>query len=180
MKKTKNVSTEMKKKHKFLVPLLSFILVAAIGVGGSYAILTAATNEVTNVFTLGNIRTEIVEDTETYGYKNVYIVNTGKSDCQVRARVVVTPEDLVTITYNTKDWELREDGYWYYIGNDGVLKAQGSASKPFATPSLIESYSVKGVVDGKVQAGAEVPDFDITVSQESIQVNKSWDDYNAK
>ncbi len=162
------------KIKKILLPALSVVLLGAIAIGGTYATLMDASKIVTNSFEPGSIRTEIVEDTSSYGKKDCYVVNTGKNDCLVRARVVVTPSDLVTIEYNTSDWEEGADGYWYY---KDVLKAQGNAVNPYATPSLIKKYSVKGVdKNGKVEQGKEVPDFDITVSQESVQVEVSLSD----
>jgi hypothetical protein len=179
MKSIKVKLNNLNIKRRILLVIASAVLVGTIAVGGTMAILTSTTNKVTNKFTPGNIRTEIEEDTSTYGKKDVYVVNTGKNDCKVRARVTVTPEDLVTVKYNTGDgetqWTKKDDGYYYY---NGIVKAQGKSTNPNATSSLILGYSIDGVNDdGTVQNGKEVPKFDITVSQESIQSNKDWSDY---
>ena len=180
MKSIKDKFNSLNIKRRILLVIASAVLVGTIAVGGTMAILTSATNSVINKFTPGDIRTEIEENTETYGQKDVYVVNTGKNDCKVRARVTVTPEDLVKVTYNLgsdkTQWTYNEDdGYYYY---NGIVKAQGKSANPNATSSLILGYSIDGVnADGTVQDGKEVPKFDITVSQESIQTNKDWSEY---
>lgn len=181
MKSIKAKFDSLNTRKKFFLVIASAILVVTVVVGGTLAILTSATNSVINNFTPGDIRTEIEENTSTYGQKDVYVVNTGKNDCRVRARVTVTPEELVTVTYNLgiapNQWTNGSDGYYYY---NGIVRAQGTSTYPNATSSLITGYSVTGVgSDGTVQAGTEIPEFDITVSQESIQTNKDWADYKA-
>ncbi len=151
--------------------IVAVVGILTVGVGSTYAVVLSHTaNTVTNTFTIGSVETEIYEDTSSYGTKTVQVVNTGDSPCLIRVRVHVSPEDAgVTITgWDTEHWStLQEDGYYYYLG---VLSDKGENATYYATPALFTGYTVAGVDEnGNVEDGTTVPDFSITVYQESIQ-----------
>lgn len=78
-----------------------------------------------NEFTVGNNRSAIVEDYQEVQElrpgdnirKAVTISNTGKNSCYVRVLSLLSEKDVeeyAQINYNLQDWNLAEDGYYYY------------------------------------------------------------------
>lgn len=81
----------MKPLFKSKISLWASILalVVIIGVGATLALMSSASNSVTNSFTAADIDTEI-EEVLTDGNKMVSIKNYGPSDAYVRARIMVS------------------------------------------------------------------------------------------
>lgn len=148
------------KRKPLITLLLSVLLVAVVLVGGTLAYLVAEGDLVINSFALAEVDTEIIEDPSgDAADKAPYVVNNGASTVFVRARaVVVTRDDSaapvtaddMNINYNTTDWTLNGD--WYYY-NDPL--AQGDQTEPLFV----------GVTDIDVEDGAL---FDIYVYHESV------------
>lgn len=79
----------IKAQTKLLVTVLTLVVV--LGVGATVAYLHDTTGAVKNTFDAAQLDTRIEEDLNTQaGNKQVVIVNTGKSDAYVRARVMVS------------------------------------------------------------------------------------------
>ena len=75
-------------------------LVVIIGVGATLALMSSASNSVTNSFSAADIDTEI-EENITDGNKQVSIHNYGPSDAYVRARIMVSgvnPENVKIVS----------------------------------------------------------------------------------
>lgn len=172
------------KNNRFLVfGIAAGAIVLASSIGGTYAYLTAQTTDVHNMFELGGVETEIFETTDSFGQKEACVVNTGISDCLVRARIETSIDDTATadkieVDFN-KDgsWVDGGDGYYYYMkvlpSTDKELIERGEDVYK-ATSNLINAYSI--TVDGvtyaegkEVPKGLVLPDYQITVSQESVQ-----------
>ena len=142
----------MRKSNKKIVALVvSIALLLCIGVGSILAYLTDETDPVVNTFTSSNVST-LIEETFTNGVKsNVTVKNTGDTDANIRAAVVVTWQDAegnvygkepvagtdYTITFNTSEqtdpagkWELKSDGFYYW---SNPVAAQASTGVLIAT-----------------------------------------------
>ena len=107
----------MKKKfiHRKLVISLAAFAVAAIGLGSTYAVLTAQTDPVVNTFSPEVVETKIEEDFDEANLgKDVTIRNVGPSDAFVRARVTISPEGVANPTGIEDDWQYDDDGWYYY------------------------------------------------------------------
>lgn len=146
------------KKTKIAFAVIALMLIFAIG--ATMALLTITTQAVTNRFTVAKMSTEIEEEIEGM-VKKPAVKNTGTSDCLVRMRYTVSPENLgnppiLTVEADGKGvWVLAEDGFYYY---QGILKASQT------TPQLELGVTVRDGVTIE-----ELQDADITIYQESIQ-----------
>ena len=153
----------MKKNKKNIVLGVTILLIAIAAIGTTLALLTSKTDGLTNTFTKGNIKTELVEkfikNTETDFTKEPMVANTGANDCYVRIRMQVTPEsamDNLEITgFNDSVWIPADDGWYYY---NTVLEV-GKITSPLFTNVKIKDYE-KWV------------DFDIILYQEAVQTVK--------
>lgn len=156
------------KKRPMIQMLLSVLLVAVILVGGTMAYLVATDSPLINTFALANVETEIKEDPESgkESDKKPYVKNTGTSPVYVRAKaVVVTQEDSpvavsqdqVEIFYNTSQWTLADDGYYYYSQILQPAK-EGGVSK---TELLFDGVDVYDTVPKEAK-------FSIVVYHESV------------
>lgn len=121
----------MKKFNKKLTMILAALLLFSAAVGTTVAYLAVRTSTVTNSFSYGSTRVEVLEDFDYQVKENVRIKNTGDIPVVVRATYVVywvdsENENKVVVpgaaydctieqSSDTKGWELKEDGYWYYL-----------------------------------------------------------------
>lgn len=115
------------------------------------------------------IDTEIDEDFNTDGVKEVKIQNKGTADCYVRARIVTSPENVlaaVSLTGTEDGWEYGDDGYYYYTR---VLEAPEDENHPTKTTALTKSYEID--TDRLVELGYDDISFEISVYEESVQAN---------
>ena len=145
-------------KHKKFILTLAACAVIAAGIGGTYAILTASTNNVTNTFKPEVIETEIEEDFSGGNFnKKVTIKNIGPDDAFIRARVTISPEDsrISTVGMDSDSWTYYqadgEDEGWYYYRK---VVEPGKSTTP-----LMEKVEVVKAFEG---------DFDVTVYQEAV------------
>lgn len=124
-------------KKKLFAAALLLLLLSIVGYG-TYA-YTTVEGTATNVITSGGVSIALVEVRDngekfpeagvhgvvpgTTESKIVSVVNDGHDPAWIRVKVDVeidlagagTPDtSLVTMNYNTTDWEYR-DGYWYYL-----------------------------------------------------------------
>lgn len=143
------------KKKSVLIAALAFLLIGT-GVAATLAYLSSETPILINTFTVGNVTTEIDEPfepiTNTEFKKEPSVKNTGENDCYVRARVVASPEDALSLTGFSSKWTFDEtDGFYYYIE---VLPA-GEQTDPIFTKVEVTDTSIDG--------------FEVTVYQEAVQ-----------
>ena len=156
----------MKKHHKIILSLAACAVIA-VGVAGTYAILTDATGTVVNTFTGEEINTHIKENedfdkqdvkpgvTLTLN-KDVKVVNDGPSDAFIRARVTISPDKAVTFTGTDSKWVLADDDWYYYTEVVAAPKEDGTKS---STNSIMTQVNIPKDIE---------EDFDITVYQEAV------------
>lgn len=146
------------KSKKIIFALALGVAIMVTSTVGTLAYLKSNSGTVVNTFTVGSVETEIDEDVDpSQNLKEVRVVNTGKNDCLVRMRVVISPENsgIAIADYNSTKFTKTGD-FWYY---NGVLKAPTSDAY-YATPYLFTKYTIP----------AEFKDnFTITVYQEAVQ-----------
>lgn len=168
--------------------LLSILLVAVVLVGGTLAYLLASDHSILNTFQLAKVTTEIDEEGSTDADKAAKVSNTGESAVYVRAKVVVSSEDvdpsLITVQdeqYNTSNdpldpeqantpyWISDEDGFYYY---NAILQPGISTEALFTGVTVDFSvpetavFSV-GVYQESVLAPADAT-FDLTKAKEAF------------
>ncbi len=154
-------------KNKFKITMLVAVaLLTVTTIGVTVARMQTQTGNLTNIFVMGNVETEIEEDGEGT-IKKSRIKNVGENACLVRARVMISPAEAaehIVLTdkaadWNWDDWE-NGDGYIYYTK---VLPA-GETSY---TSYLFEGVALKEGTDWK---SLGINTFDVTVYEESVQV----------
>lgn len=158
-----NITKKKSLKHGMLFKILIVVLTAGM-VTGIAAYLTVS-NSKKNQFTVGYVKSEIVEDYDPPAElkpgiqfkKKVSVKNTGPNDCYVRVLVTFSDseiEDKCSLDYNTSDWTYnKSDGYWYY---NEVLKA-GEETSP-----LFNNVSVSNEAED-----SDMKDFDISIYHET-------------
>lgn len=141
--------------NRKVVSLTTTVLLIVLAVAGTtFAYYSDATSSVSNSVTVGSVETEIEEDFDTEGNKNVTIKNVGKSDCYIRARVTKNPENapVSIVGLPGTDWELQQDGFFYY---------KNKVSPTDSTGALFTGYEITDTEDF-------IP-FEITIYQEAVQ-----------
>lgn len=128
--------------RKSILLLIAAILILGMAIGGTVAYLTANTKAVTNTFTPGKVDITVDETFDGNTKTNVSIKNTGNADAYIRAKVVVTWQDVngkvygtmpvagtdYEITWGSTGWDIEtSDGFYYHTtavapnGNTSVL-----------------------------------------------------------
>lgn len=152
--------------------LLAVCLLVVIGAGATIAYYSAYTQALTNTFSGSDIDTDIEEnnDPNINGSKVPSIKNTGASECIVRMRVNISPENAgVVLNYDTTNWKAGGDGFYYY---QGVLPVDGKTEALFTQVTL--NNGVPGTVSMLEEWTAfleKYPDFSITLYQEASPVS---------
>lgn len=108
---------------------LSLILVLGLSVGGTLAFLIDDTAPVTNIFTPGEIKTDITENFNEQVKENVCIKNTAESDVAVYIRAAIVANwvdvsgNIIAPAEENEDytpfesedgWVKHSDGYYYW------------------------------------------------------------------
>ena len=141
--------------NKKIISLTATILLILIAVvGTTFAYYSDATASVANTFTVGSVETVIEEDFDTEGNKDVTIKNVGESDCYIRARISISPQDATVSLQGLPgaDWVAGADGFYYYTK---------PVSPQAYTESLFDGYSITDFND--------FVDFEVTIYQEAVQ-----------
>ncbi len=144
------------KKKSILIAVLAVLLIGT-GVAATLAYLTDKEEALVNAFKVGNVTTEIEEEfeqleTATEFKKEPIVVNTGENDCYVRARVLASPEEALSLEEFSNNWTYNEaDGFYYY---NVVLPAGGQTDAIFTKVTVTDTS-----IDG----------FEVTVYQEAVQ-----------
>jgi len=130
---------------KAILILAIIAMTASLAVAGTLAWFTGEAS-VTNTFTAGSVDVAILENGEDAGdglliddflpgdteNKKPTFKNTGNSDAYIRAKATASWDPQldasnIIIDYNTGDWVLGSDGWYYY---DGIL-GSGNVTSPF-------------------------------------------------
>ena len=120
-------------------------------------------DEALNTFSVGNNENAIVEEYEQVFSlspgmsidKLVKVKNTGKNDCYVRVLAVYSDDaarEYTDIDFNTKDWELKSDGYYYYMN---VLPAGRSTTELFSHVNVSENAVIQDLKGFEIYIYAE-------------------------
>lgn len=163
------------KKKNILLGALALILVAAVSVGGTLALLTASDN-VVNTFTVGNVKIDLTEPNykgdnqklipgTTIAKDPTVTVKANSEDCYVRVKVTV-PDALanyVSLDYNTVDWTLDDDGYYRYNN----LVPASDENNPL--PAVFTKVTIDSDATGDQLAALTADDLKITVDAYAVQ-----------
>ena len=147
-------------KKNIIIAVGALLLVGTLAASGTVAYYNSKTDPLTNTFTIGNVETKIEEEFEN-GIKNPKIVNTGKSDCLVRMRYIISPSNAETnngvkLTGFDVLWgDKQADDFFYY---SQVLKSGESTESLFSRYELNEGLTKQTFVP-----------FEIIVYQEAVQ-----------
>lgn len=169
------MKTFFKTHAKLCIAVLALLLVT---VGGTLALMVSNSAAVTNIFSVGQVDTEIQENL-TDGNKQVSIYNKGPSDAYVRARIMVSgvnmdqvkvvgseeeaddPNCIYLVMQNPTVWQQysdpnkENDDFYYYLD---VLNVGEKSS------NLLE----KVVVGENLQTEDFLKDFTVTIYHESV------------
>ena len=146
----------MKTKRKSLLLLVSLVMLMALTVGGTLALLIADTEPVVNTFTPGSTDIKVEETFDQTTKSNVKVTNNGDVPVYIRVAIIPTWEDSdgdpvgvaaslsdLDIDWGAEDdteaapgnnWVKGADGFWYY-----TEQVAADAS----TEQLIESATVQ-------------------------------------
>lgn len=124
--------------------ILGLLLVALLGVAGTYAYLIATTSPVENSFTPATVSCKI-DETFTNNIKtNVRIKNTSDVDAYIRASIVVSFVDanentvgIVPVLNTDYTMKLNPDGTSWFKGGDGFYYCRAKVAQGDFTPVLI-------------------------------------------
>ena len=147
-------------RKSMLIAALAILLVGTT-ITATLAYLSDREEAMVNTFKTGSITTEIEEEFEqesaTTFRKEPVVVNTGDSDCYVRARVLASPAEALKLYEFSSNWTLKEDGFYYY---NSILPAKTAQSEAGKTDALFKKVEVTDTtIDG----------FEVTVYQEAVQ-----------
>lgn len=177
-----------RKLRRGLLPVLILVCVALIGVGSTFAYLAVKTDNVTNTFTAAetNLDTKIVEHTDGTT-KQVIISNDDTAPAYIRARIEISPADIVDAQYTsgesaylTTDNDNRPAyakgdtvtvgsasytvaaGQWVYNSADGWYYYLGVVPYNYSTGLLMEQLAAKA---GVTYSGS----LDVHIYQETVE-----------
>jgi len=180
------------KLRRGLFPVLIAVCVALIGVGSTFAYLAVKTDSVTNTFSAKatELDTKIVENTSGTT-KQVIISNVDTVPAYIRARIVISPEDVVDAEYTGTDSTTtvatdnsarpvyaKDDmvtvgttsykvaaGQWVYNSADGWYYYLGVVPYGYSTGLLMEQLAAKA---GVTYSG----NLDAHVYQETVETTR--------
>lgn len=175
------------KKHKLMFVTTVFLIFAIITVSATLGFQYAVTDSLDNTFELGEITTEIKEETSVANgviNKNPSVKNEGPNDALIRMRVNISPsivkeylEDRIDYNKDENIYDSNKDNdkaFWVYNEEDGFWYYNRVVKKDQSTEPLFTK--IKGVVDdnGKItdkfkELIGNDDDFEITLYQEAVQ-----------
>ncbi len=167
-------------KKLTLKTLLLFSLVGVVVVGGTFALLYANTNVVTNLFDPMVHATGIVE-TVTYTKdtvtKDIKVNNETSDPAYVRVRVEITPANAATLKVDPgTNWSYDEgDGFYYYLMTlPGNSEGDSLTESLMANATLIEDADFEGEFEISVYSeSCYAAEMFITVSDENTAAIKA-------
>ncbi len=125
-------------KKRTLILVLALALVFGIAVGGTIAYLTAKSEQVTNTFTVGNIKIKLEEHDD--GTENGEVV-TSRDDIKALPGAEIPKDPFVTVLANS------EDCYVYVRVLNNMTGGAGTNMQNVATPNIDTEHWT--LVDGK-------------------------------
>jgi predicted ribosomally synthesized peptide with SipW-like signal peptide len=165
-------------KKKFVVILLSVVIVAAGAIGATIAYFSAQ-DDATNTFTIGNVKIDLTEPNwkstgsgeawEAYAgeplAKDPTVENIGANPCMVRIKVD-WPDlpDAGPITYRTQ-WQTGKLGDWWYDGGDGYFYYMRPLGLSETTDALFDQI----VMPTDLENGDASTHYDILVTAQAVQ-----------
>ena len=181
MYKGKHNKKANRKNYKFMVLLVSLVLILGVAVSGTVAFLIDSTTPVTNTFTPSEVTTSVTETRSGNVKSNVAIENTGDTTAYIRAAVVVTWQDEkgnvygqsqpvagtdYEISYNlSSGWKKASDGFYYWTK---------PVNKDAFTGELIASCSYKANAPEGYGLNVEILGSGIQAEPASVVVSE-WD-----
>lgn len=144
-----------KLNNRALILLASLVLIVGMAAGGTVAWLITNTGAVQNTMVPASVPITINEtvNSTTKTKTSVVVTNNGNTDAYIRVAIVANAVDEAgnviagtppTYNVDTTNWELMDDGYYYY---KGIVHAQSS------TPALFSGNV--NFADGEVNILAE-------------------------
>ncbi|MBR5459518.1 MAG: hypothetical protein IKV53_01515 [Clostridia bacterium] len=119
-----------KANTKWIVISVAVLLLALVGIGTAFSLISAQTDPIANIFEQGVVSCEIQETFENNVKSDVFVKNTGNTNAYIRVAIVpswksesnsfeilsTAPQRDVDyeIVFNESTWAWGEDGYWYY------------------------------------------------------------------
>jgi len=163
-----------KTKQSTLVLAIVVAMMLIISCTGALAFLTG-TDSIENEWKIGYVDVELDENFRAPDElepglsftKDVKAVNNGPNDAYVRIKVIFSDGDMEKaskLDYNTTDFELNNDGYWYY---KKILQSGEKTESLFTTVTISEDVEKE-----------DLKDFDIQVYLEAYQ-SEGFDNYKA-
>jgi len=141
------LNIEKRKKHITLLLCLAVVLV--IGVGGVVAFLVTNTGTIDNMFYPAEVKCQVEEKNIGDTKSEVKIKNTGNITAYIRAKVVITWQDIEgnifsAIPGENVDYEIEydKDGKWI-LGSDGYYYHKKPIEAGASTEALIDSCTTK-------------------------------------
>lgn len=168
----------MKKIFKYKKILVSVCLLTFLAVGITVAYYITNVQDLNNTFVLKTFESEIKEEFPTISgdiiEKEPYVQLSEDStgDAIVRVRLVISPEDTLTVGKNSdcnivinENWYEGEGGYYYYRG---ILDQKNRNTTPLFT-------EITGVVetrdDGNHYFINDIDGFEVSIYQETVQAS---------
>ena len=159
------------RKRRLKVALIALMTILCCGIGGTFSWLAVESQQITNLFDVGAVSSEIIEGSFSgISKSNVSIKNTGNVEAYIRAAIVPSWEnaegDAVPLHAGLDDMDisLGSDG-WLLSGGYYYFKTPVGAGE--LTPVLIKSASVKESSAG-YQAGYKM---NLTILCDAIQAD---------
>lgn len=153
----------IKKNKKIVAAVASVAAITVVAVGVTLALLNSKSDNLENTFDVGSVETEL-DEVISGMKKQPFVKNVGKSDCYVRVRVAVSPNDLGIVLdgIGGEGWIDGGDGYYYYTE---PLKPGTQTTYLFDEVILPADWYG---ADGNILADKFVP-FDIGLYHEAVQ-----------
>lgn len=168
----------MKKIFKYKKILVSVCLLTFLAVGITVAYYITNVQDLNNAFVLKTFESEIKEDFPTINgdiiEKEPYVQLSEDStgDAIVRVRLVISPEDTLTVGKDSdcnivinENWYEGEGGYYYYRG---ILDQRNRNTTPLFT-------KITGVVDTRDDGNHyfinDIDGFEVSIYQETVQAS---------
>lgn len=136
---------------KLLLLLIAVLLNLTCFTGVLFVSAYLVSNDkIVNSVTVGNSRLHIDEEFESPDSlqpgqaipKKVRVKNTGLTPCRVRVMTAFSDSNAqknVKIDYDTDNWSLKEDGYWYY---KRTLQPEEETTELFSQVDILQSADV--------------------------------------
>lgn len=165
-------------KKRSIALLLAVVLLVVCAVGGTIAWLTASSGSVTNTFTVGNVKVELKETTDTFKMVPGFDIAkdpkakvlSGSEECWLFVKLDESSnlDDFITYTV--------ADGWYAVTGADGVYAREVTTANIGTAYSVLagDKVSVKDTVTNEDMATLTAQTYPkLTVTAYAVQLYKS-------